>query len=213
MKETRMQSQNTSQDNAAALRKRLRQARAELPETDRRRGSLLMRGRLYTWLGLRRDAAARAGDTQPQVVAAYWPLADEPDLRPLMEQWAGAGITVVLPVVAQRDAPLQFRAWVPGAPMQTGPYGIQEPLEGETVVPDIVLAPTLGYTRSADRVGYGGGYYDRTLAALRESGRNPVTIGIAWSCGLIDQADYQPAPHDVRLHAVLTPTGWVPAAP
>lgn len=213
MKQTRMQSQNTPQDNAAPLRKRLRQARAELSDADRQRGGLLMRGRLFTWLGLRRDAAVRAGRPGPQVVAAYWPLPDEPDLRPLLAQWAEAGITVALPVVAQRDAPLQFRAWTPAAAMLPGPYGILEPQDGEAVVPDVVLVPTLGYTAAADRVGYGGGYYDRTLAALREAGHAPVTLGIAWHCGLIEQVDYRPAAHDVRLDAVLTPRGWVPAAP
>jgi 5,10-methenyltetrahydrofolate synthetase len=208
-----MQSENTSKDNAAQLRKRLRQARSALSAADRQRGGLLMRGRLYTWLGLRRDAQLRQGRPAPQVVAAYWPLPDEPDLRPLLTQWADAGITVALPVVHERDAPLLFRAWTPDAPMAPGAYGIPEPVSGETVTPDVVLVPTLGYTASADRLGYGGGYYDRTLAALREAGHAPVTIGIAWHCGLIDQVDYRPAPHDVRLDAVLTPRGWVPAAP
>jgi len=208
-----MQSQNTPKDNAASLRKRLRQARAGLSDADRQRGGLLMRGRLYTWLGLRRDAAAGAGRTPPQVVAAYWPLQDEPDLRPLLSQWAEAGITVALPVVARRDAPLLFRPWTPGAPMQPGAYGIPEPQGGDPVTPDVVLVPTLGYTGSADRLGYGGGYYDRTLAALRQAGHGYTAIGVAWSCGRIAEPGYLPAEHDVRLDAVLTPDGWVPAAP
>ena len=76
----------------------------------------------------------------------------------------------------------------------------------------MLLVPTLGYTESADRLGYGGGYYDRTLAALRERGHAFTAIGVAWSCGELD-ADYEPAAHDFRLDAVITPDGWVPHVP
>ena len=94
-------------------------------------------------------------------------MEDEPDLRPLLEQWVEAGITVVLPVVRERNAPLAFLPWTPDAPMRSGAYGIQEPAAGDELPPDVVLAPTLGFTPFGDRVGYGGSYYDRTLAALR----------------------------------------------
>ncbi|MFC4275999.1 5-formyltetrahydrofolate cyclo-ligase [Achromobacter aloeverae] len=208
-----MSTKFTQEDNAVPLRTRLRQLRAALPDDQRRRGALLMRGRLYTWLGLARDAALKAGRPAPAVVAAYWPLQDEPDLRPLLEQWVEAGITVALPAVRERDQPLEFRPWTPDAPMAEGPYGIQEPLAGTVVVPDLVLVPTLGYTPLADRVGYGGGYYDRTLAALKAAGHPHTTIGVAWSCGRLDPIEHVPAPHDVRLDAVLTPDGWVPKAP
>jgi len=210
-----MNTDNTAQDNAdtSRLRSRLREARAGLSPDERDRGSLLMRGRLYTWLGLARDAAGRAGRPGPQSVAAFWPLADEPDLRPLLAQWAQAGITVALPVVAARHAPLEFRRWTPETAMQAGAHGIAEPRDAEPVLPDVVLVPTLGYTDRADRMGYGAGYYDRTLAALRERGHPHTTIGIAWQCGRIDDPGYRPAAHDMALDAVLTPAGWVPAAP
>jgi 5,10-methenyltetrahydrofolate synthetase len=96
--------------------------------------------------------------------------------------------------------------------MQEGAYGIQEPLAGATVTPELILVPTLGYTAHADRVGYGGGYYDRTLAALKAAGHTFTTIGIAWTSGRLDDA-HVPEAHDVRLDAVLTPDGWVPKAP
>jgi len=210
-----MNTDNTAQDNAepSPLRSRLRRARAGLPSAERDRGSLLMRGRLYTWLGLARDAAGRGGQPGPQSVAAFWPMPDEPDLRPLLTQWAESGITVALPVVGQRHAPLEFRRWTPGTAMRAGAYGISEPQDTDSVLPDVVLVPTLGYTDRADRVGYGAGYYDRTLAALRQRGHPHVSIGIAWECGRIDDPDYRPAAHDIALDAILTPAGWVPAAP
>jgi 5-formyltetrahydrofolate cyclo-ligase len=207
-----MTTKNTLKDNAVPLRARLRQARASLNDAQRQRGALLMRGRLFTWVQLARAAARNAGRPALSVIAAYWPLAEEPDLRPLLSQWAEAGITVALPAVRGAGQPLEFRPWSPGAPMQEGAYGIQEPLAGKVVTPDLILVPTLGYTAQADRVGYGGGYYDRTLAALKAAGHAFTTIGIAWTCGLLDEA-HAPEPHDVRLDAVLTPDGWVPKAP
>lgn len=207
-----MTTKNTLKDNAVPLRTRLRQARAALNDAQRQRGALLMRGRLYTWVGLARDAARKDGRPEPSVIAAYWPLPDEPDLRPLLHQWAEAGITVALPAVRGSGQPLEFRPWSPDAPMQEGAYGIQEPLAGAAVTPDVVLVPTLGYTARADRVGYGGGYYDRTLAALKAGGHAFTSIGVAWGCGRLDDT-HVPEPHDVRLDAVLTPEGWVPKAP
>ncbi len=207
-----MTTQNTPKDTAVQHRMRLRKLRAEMPEDQRSRGALLMRARLFTWLNVARDEAVRAGRAAPATVAAFWPMDDEPDLRPLLSQWVENGIGVALPVVRERNAPLAFLPWTPEAELRAGPYGIQEPVAGPDVLPDVVLVPTLGYTEQGDRLGYGGGYYDRTLAALRERGHPFITIGIAWSCGELD-ADYQAASHDVPLDAVLTQDGWVPQAP
>jgi 5-formyltetrahydrofolate cyclo-ligase len=200
--------QNPEQNTAVELRARLRQARNEIPEPQRDRGSLLMRGRLYTWL-----IAAREASGQPLcTVAAFWPLPGEPDLRPLLTQWAEGGTKVCLPCVTNPDAPLEFRNWTPSTAMREGRYGIAEPAEGPAVIPDVLLVPTLGYSDAADRLGYGGGYYDRTLAALADAGHRAVAIGIAWNEGRLPNS-YLPADHDVRLDAVLTPEGWVPEAP
>lgn len=206
-----MQTQNTGENTAVTLRARLRRERAELPENQRSRGALLMRARLSTWLNVARERASAQGQTL-QSVAAFWPMAEEPDLRPLLQQWAEAGVTICLPVVRERNAALEFRRWTPDTPMQAGQYGIAEPQGSELVVPDVVLVPTLGYTARADRLGYGGGYYDRTLAALTACGHSYTAIGIAWDEGLLP-ADYTPAPHDAPLAAVITPSGWVPDAP
>ncbi|MEI2415841.1 5-formyltetrahydrofolate cyclo-ligase [Orrella sp. JC864] len=205
--------EDSVKDNAVVLRQRLRQARAGIAEPQRRREALLMRGRLFTWLAIAREQAPQQGRPAPASVAAFWPMQDEPDLRPLLRQWAEAGLQVLLPVVKTAGAPLEFHPWTPDTPMQPGAYGIPAPAGGQPALPDVVLVPTLGYTAQADRLGYGGGYYDRTLAALRERGHPHTTIGIAWREGRIDDPHYRPAPHDVRLDAVLTPTGWVPKAP
>jgi 5-formyltetrahydrofolate cyclo-ligase len=207
-----MTTKNTLEDNAVPLRTRLRQARAAQTEEVSRRGALLMRGRLFTWLGLAREAALRANRPVPSVVAAFWPMQDEPDLRPLLIQWTEAGVSVALPTVRERNQALEFRAWTPDAPMQEGAYGIMEPVAGPALAPDLVLVPTLGYTAKGDRVGYGGGYYDRTLAAWQASGHVFTSIGVAWSCGRLDDS-HVPQAHDVRLDAILTPDGWVPKAP
>lgn len=208
-----MNIQNTAQNNAVALRARLRQARADIPESQRSRGGLLMRGRLFTWLNAVRDLCAQQGKAPPTTIAAFWPLADEPDLRPLLQQWADAGIAVALPAIREPDAPLEFRAWTPGDTLQAGAFNVQEPSPDRPVLrPDIILVPTLGYTDQADRLGYGGGYYDRTLADLRQTGHELITIGIAWNEALL-HTDYAPASHDERLDAILTPDGWIPEPP
>ncbi|MBV7485523.1 5-formyltetrahydrofolate cyclo-ligase [Bordetella sp. BOR01] len=208
-----MNTPNSEQNNAVALRTRLRQARAELPEAQRSRGGLLMRGRLYTWLNAVREQAAKHGTPAPGSVAAFWPLDHEPDLRPLLEQWVQAGVAVALPAIRAAGAPLEFRAWTPGDTLSAGLYNVQEPAADRPALrPDVILVPTLGYTVQADRLGYGGGYYDRTLADLRQAGHDFTAIGVAWNEGLLD-ADYQPAAHDVRLDAILTPDGWVPEPP
>ena len=206
-----MPNQISAQDTAAGLRVRLKAVRAALPESQRDRGGLLMRGRLFSWLNTARDALAPSGRTL-SCVAAFWPLAREPDLRPLLEQWSAGGGQVGLPCVKSPGPPLAFSAWTPGAPMADGAYGIAEPAAGPDCLPDVILVPTLGYTDRADRLGYGGGYYDRTLAALEQAGHDCIAIGVAWTeCRL--PADYEPASHDRRLDAVLTPDGWVPRAP
>lgn len=163
---------------------------------------------LESWLPTARPTGAPA-----PIVAAYWPIGDEPDLRPLLARWAHAGVRIALPVVAQRAAPLVFHAWLPDAAMRTGDYGIPEPSDNVVLTPTVILAPALGFTDDAYRVGYGGGYYDRTLAALRASGATPVAIGIAYANARLGPDEHRPAPHDARLDAVLTDAGWIPAAP
>ena len=201
------------EDNAPQWRSQLRAKRAAQAPATLSRGALLMRGRLFSWLAEYRERAQTAGALPANAIAAFWPMKDEPDLRPLLVQWAAhPDLAIALPVVQQQAAPLVFRRWTPDTLMSEGAYGISVPQDAEEITPDIVLVPTLGYTRRCDRIGYGGGYYDRTLAALRAANPNLVAIGIAWSAGELDD-QYQPAAHDQRLDAILTEDGWLPSAP
>jgi 5-formyltetrahydrofolate cyclo-ligase len=202
------------EDNAVPLRTRLKELRAGQNPLDCNRGALLIRGRLYTWLATNVTRLREEGRPVPQNIAAFWSMPEEPQLQPLLRQWSEEdGYRVSLPVVVAPDAPLEFRLWDPDAPMREGAYGIQEPVGDLAPPPDIVLVPTLGYTRAGDRVGYGGGYYDRSLAALKASGHRFVTIGIAWAVGDLTGTGYEPQPHDFRLDGILTDKGWAVPAP
>lgn len=201
-----------TENTSDKLRKHLKALRSHIPVADKQRGSLLMRARLFTWLAIAIEQAQQARLRAPSTIAAFWPLNDEPDLRPLMTQWQESGLTVALPVMKGAGQPLTFHAWNPQIPLIEGPFGVQEPPRTEhPLIPDVVLVPTLGFTAQMDRMGYGQGYYDRTLDSLRAQGHHPVTVGIAWREGLIDAIDpqYQPATHDYRLDGILTPDGWV----
>jgi 5,10-methenyltetrahydrofolate synthetase len=193
---------------------RLKQARRQMDPHERDRGALLIRGRLYTWLATQRTRLREAGRPDVRHIAAFWSMADEPALQALLRQWAeDTTLTVSLPVVTGPDQPLSFRLWTPDTPLQPGAYGILEPAGPAAPAPDLVLVPTLGYTRQGDRLGYGGGYYDRTLAALKAAGHTCTTLGIAWACGDLSHEPYTPAGHDVRLDAILTDKGWAVPAP
>ena len=204
-----------SQNNADPLRKRLKQARQQMPVADRQRASLLLRARLFTWLATTKTACEQTGQAPPAIVAGFWPLSDEPDLVELYRQWHEAGTLVALPVMRPEDPGLDFHPWHPDIKMVTAGFGVQEPQASEPVLPDVVLVPTLGFTTEGDRLGYGKGFYDRTLTGFASLKHHAVTIGVAWDkANLKDlDPDYQPAPHDHRLDAIITPTQWYPESP
>lgn len=138
------------------------------------------------------------------VVAGYAPIRSEIDPVQLMQKFAGRGATLALPAISARNASLAFRQWTPGDALVRGMFGISEPpATALEVIPDIVLVPLAAFDRAGHRVGYGGGYYDRTFARLRQL--KPVTaIGLAFAAQEIPQV---PAlSHDVRLDFVLTET-------
>ena len=203
--------QNTADD----LRTRLKAMRQTLGVADRQRGGLLIRARIFTWLAVRRDKCSAKGLAAPSVIAAYWPLDDEPDLRPILMQWDDSGLTVALPSIVEKSSPLHFYRWSSDTVLERGPFGLQQPPRSEELIPDVILVPTLGFTRQGDRIGYGKGYYDRTLAHLHSQGHQPITIGVAWEDGDISELnpDYTPSEHDWRLDAVITPQNWYPKAP
>jgi len=114
-------------------------------------------------------------------VAGYWPIKDELDPRPLMEMLSSKGHLIGLPAILKTDHPLEFRDWFPESPLVEGPYNTFEPASDASIMlPDVVLVPMLAFNMSGDRLGYGGGFYDRTLSKLR--GMKPVfACGVAFS--------------------------------
>jgi 5-formyltetrahydrofolate cyclo-ligase len=204
-----------SQNTAAELRARLKESRKHFAVEDRQHASLLIRSRLYTWLALTRDHCESNHKPVPNVIAAFWPLNDEPDLIPLLGQVTQAGFTVVLPRMVSPDEPLQFYRWQEGTKLVAGSFGVMEPEVSDPILPDVVLVPTLGFTTQGDRLGYGKGFYDRTLAHFKSIGHWPTTIGVAWAAGDIHaiEPNYRPQPHDQRLDAVVTPEAWYPSTP
>lgn len=141
------------------------------------------------------------------VVAGYSPMRDEADIGPLLAALAARGHALCLPVVEAMAAPLGFRQWAPGDALAPGYQGIAEPAAGAAVAhPDVVLVPLLAFDRGGHRLGYGGGFYDRTLAGLRAAG-SVLVVGIAFSAQQVDRLPG--ADHDQRLDAVLTEQGVI----
>lgn len=136
------------------------------------------------------------------VVAGYMPVGSEIDSRSLMEQLAARGSSLCLPDAVAPDAPLEFRSWAPGEVLKTGAYGVLVPEKDVPVAsPDLVLVPMLAFDRRGYRLGYGGGYYDRTISELRDT-KNVLTVGLAFSGQVRD--DLPTGPHDARLDWIVT---------
>ncbi|MEM9724041.1 MAG: 5-formyltetrahydrofolate cyclo-ligase [Pseudomonadota bacterium] len=158
-----------------------------------------------------RDAAARATAAafleayppkRDQVVAGYVALGSELDPQPLMAALHAAGVSVCAPVVASRHEPLAFRLWTPDAVLETGPFGARAPRGGPIVTPNLVITPLLAFDAAGGRLGYGGGYYDRTLAAL---GGRAHAVGYAYAGQRVEAVPM--GPHDRRLDMVATEQG------
>ncbi|MBP2227021.1 5-formyltetrahydrofolate cyclo-ligase [Azospirillum agricola] len=149
-----------------------------------------------------RDRVAGLG-LPPGVVGGYWPLGSELDARPALIHLRTLGHGVALPVSGPRGTALLFRDWDPDEPAVAGRYGILEPGEGRAVVPhpSVLLVPLLAFDRGGHRLGYGAGYYDRTLDVLRAAG--PVlAVGVAFAAQEV--ATVPSADHDERLDWIVT---------
>ncbi|MEY8837496.1 5-formyltetrahydrofolate cyclo-ligase, partial [Cribrihabitans sp. XS_ASV171] len=133
------------------------------------------------------------------IVAAYWPIRAELDLRGWMAAAHDRGMRLALPVVVTRNAPVGFREWAPGAKMERGVWNIPVPATGAWLTPEVVIAPVLGLDRAGFRLGNGGGYYDRTLATLSP---RPKTIGVGQSFAAMETIF--PMPWDIPMdHGIL----------
>ena len=136
------------------------------------------------------------------IVSGFSPLKSEINPIPLMRKLADAGAQLALPVVAGRGKPLIMRAWAFGAPLAPGVWGIREPMpDAPEVAPDILLVPMLAFDREGQRIGYGAGYYDMTIAAGRAT-KPVVAVGLAYAAQEIDAVPV--TPRDARLDLVLT---------
>lgn len=180
-----------------AERVRLRAARDALSVADRQATGVALSARLRHLLAQQFSGAAGL------TLSAYWPIKGEPDLRDLMADLHGRGVTLALPVVEVKAAPMVFRRWMPGMAMVRGDWNIPvPPPDAETLTPDIALAPLVGWDGAGFRLGYGGGYFDRTLAALSP---RPFTIGIGLQSARL--ATIFPQPHDIAMDVILTEAG------
>lgn len=189
---------NLQTEAKAELRKRLLKARSEAAAQGCADAPLAVH---------LREALERYG---PHTVGFYWPLAGEFDARAIIGEWL-AGDTrrqAALPVVAMKGHALEFHAWAPDAPMRIGHHRIPEPEPARAVLPDLLLVPCVGFDDEGYRLGYGGGYYDRTLAAWPDVGK-PVTLGIGYEAC---RAALPREVHDVPLDAVVTDAGLFESA-
>lgn len=138
------------------------------------------------------------------VVASYVAIGSEADPAPLARAAADAGCRLALPHVVSREAPLAFLAWHDALPLIAGPFGLmQPPADGDTVTPDIVLAPLVAFDRALNRIGQGAGHYDRAFAVVPDAAR----IGVAWSIQKVDAIEADP--WDRPLDAIVTEKGWI----
>ena len=135
------------------------------------------------------------------IVGFYWPFQGEFDARPFVTDLWARGVRAVLPVVA-KGQPLEFREWWPGVAMANGVYDLPVPDGTSVLTPDALLIPALGFGSQGDRLGYGGGYFDRTLAALHPK---PLAVGLAFELSRI--ATIEPQPHDVLMDFIVTEAG------
>ena len=136
------------------------------------------------------------------VVSAFWPFRSELDLRPLLYRLHEAGQVIALPVVVAKRAPLLFRLWTPDTSLEVGGFGVSIPPESAPVVePDWLLVPLLAFDDKGYRLGYGGGFYDRTLAALRAR-KSIFSIGVGYDDQQVGQVPR--GPDDGRLDAIVT---------
>jgi 5-formyltetrahydrofolate cyclo-ligase len=139
-------------------------------------------------------------------IGFYWPLDGEIDLRPLMHKLADRGAKLALPVIVEKDQPMEFWVWDTETRMQNQPiWNIPVPIVRKLIVPSVLFVPLLGFDKQGHRLGHGGGYYDRTLAVLEPK---PLTVGVGYEFGRLETI--YPQDHDVLMDVIVTEQGIVP---
>jgi 5-formyltetrahydrofolate cyclo-ligase len=181
------------EDAKAALRLEAHAARSALSQAQRSEAAATVAQLFFE------DIALRSSD----VVAAYWRIRDELDCQPILVRLMDSNQTVVLPVVVGAEQPLELRVWEQGASLYEAGFGTLAPSElAPQTEPDIVIMPLLGFDSQGTRLGYGGGYYDRTLAHMNKT---PKLIGLAFAAQELDSIPRDS--HDVPLDAIITEAG------
>jgi 5-formyltetrahydrofolate cyclo-ligase len=180
----------------AVLRRQLQAERQAM--VDRHQRAVHLQEVLRVWLVTRGEHS----------IGAYWPIKGEFDALPALFRWT-EGETAVqrrigLPVINRETRHLRFHVWYPGCPMEDDAYGIPKPKDTEAFEPQLLLVPCVGFGPKGVRLGYGGGFYDRTLADLKP---RPYTVGVGYAHGFIPWLTAEP--HDVPLDAMLTEDGVV----
>jgi 5,10-methenyltetrahydrofolate synthetase len=180
------------------LRRQLQAERQSL--VDRLQRAQYLQQVLRVWLVTRKETA----------IGAYWPIKGEFDALPALYRWSEAepGRRIGLPVIDRETKQLRFHVWWPGCPMEEDAFGIPKPKDTESFQPEMLLVPCVGYGPGGVRLGYGGGFYDRTLAALQP---RPYTVGLAYTHAHVPWL--KPEPHDVPLDAILNEDGLAWQAP
>lgn len=156
-------------------------------------------GRARAAVSILRRLTEVVGEARGRKISLYWPFRGEPDLRPFIAATWQQGGVALLPVVVERGRPLQFRSWRPGERLERGIWDIPVPADGTCATPDVVIAPVVGFDGALYRLGYGGGYFDRTLAQIREK---PLVIGVGYGSQAI--ATIRPQPHDIPMDTIIT---------
>jgi len=188
-------------DNLAAWRKsereRLIAARLAMPASAHKAASVAIARQLTAWFM----------PANPGIVGCYWPFRREFDCLPIMRRIVDLGGEVALPVVIRPRHPLEFRRWTPRAEMVKGVWDIPHPAEGPAVHPTTLLIPLVGFDADGYRLGYGGGFYDRTLAAMPH---HPTTWGVGFELGRLETI--HPQAHDAPMDHIVTEAGLIDRA-
>lgn len=138
----------------------------------------------------------------PAIMAFCWPIKHEPDVRAIVGRWTAIGSRAALPVVMAENTALAFREWKTETLLEADRYGIPTPTTGSWLIPDLILLPLNGFDAAGYRLGYGGGYFDRTLATLSP---RPLAVGVGFEINRLDSI--RPESHDQRLDWIVTEAG------